>query len=99
MAEITRLHPDERFPARDRKKLLRLEQILTRLEHRLEAAKVARPEINPSGMQGYLLAEIGAMRWVMEVLLHPDHSLSLAHIIRDVRDCRVQRDKEMRCSS
>jgi hypothetical protein len=95
----TRLHPDTRFPHRDRKKLLRLEQIISRLEHRLAAARMARPDMNPRGMEDYLLGEIAAMQWAMEVLLHPDHSLPLAHIIRDVRACRVQRAKEeeMRC--
>jgi hypothetical protein len=92
-------YPDRRFQQRDRKKLLRIGSIVTRLEHRLEAARVARPEINPEGMQGHLLAEIGALRWAMEVLLHPDHSLPLAHIIRDVRACRVRREEEKRCST
>jgi hypothetical protein len=88
------IHPDQRFQLRDRKKLKRLDQIASRLEHRLAAARMAPKEINPGGMEAYLLAEISALRWAMEVLLHPNHALPLAHIIRDVRACRVRREQE-----
>lgn len=94
-----RLHPDGRFPRRDRKKLQQLEQIVTRLEHRLAQLRVDRPDLNPRGREDYLLGEIAAMRWALEVILHPDHSLPLGHIIRDVRACRERRKQEAACSS
>ncbi len=99
--EIARLHPDARFPQRERIKLLRIERVIARLEHRVAAARVMQKELNPQGMASYLVAEISAMQWAMEVLLHPDHSLPLAHIIRDVRARRNQRkqEREARCSA
>lgn len=95
-----REYPDYRFLKPDREKLLRLKQIITRLEGRLAEIRAAKPG---SGAEGYLLGEIGAVRWALEVLVGSDHRRPLGHIIRDVRAARdrakIRRLKETQCST